>query len=190
MKEFKLTPGQRSALKLKIIRKANEDPEFAKRVQKRLDEIAIEREIAIQPEPNKSQTTNGYKQTAIYFLRWLGVLPGSIIGFLLATMITWGLFNIIIFTTGDYAILKLICYDIIGSGYTGIAFVATGFFIAPSFKKEVSIILTLLFAIAMSLSVFLATYVTYDNLSIIMAISAIVGAVYACFKCIRLKNPL
>ena len=177
MKEVKLTPAQRAALKLKIGRRMEQDPEFANRVQFSL-------------ESNIPQIKSSYKQTAIYLLRWLGVLPGSIIGFLLATMITWGVYNIIIFTTGDYAILKLIFFDILGSGYAGLIFVATGFYIAPSFKKEASIILTLLFTVTMSLSVFLAVFVTYDDLSVIMAISAIVGAVYSCFKCIRLKNPL
>ncbi len=41
--EKKLTPGMRSQLKLQIIRKANRDPEFKKKVQARLDEIAEER---------------------------------------------------------------------------------------------------------------------------------------------------
>ncbi len=40
--EKKLTPGMRSYLKLQIIRKANQDPEFRKKLQARLDEIAEE----------------------------------------------------------------------------------------------------------------------------------------------------
>jgi|25_taG_2_1085351.scaffolds.fasta_scaffold02966_1 hypothetical protein len=41
MKELKITPGQRAALKLKIGRKMEQDPEYAKKVQTRLDELAI-----------------------------------------------------------------------------------------------------------------------------------------------------
>ncbi len=41
--EKKLTPGMRSSLKLQIIRAANKFPEFRKKLQARLDEIAEER---------------------------------------------------------------------------------------------------------------------------------------------------
>jgi len=97
----------------------------------------------------------------------------------------WGAYNIIIFTTGHYTFLKIIIYDILGSGYAGAAFVTVGYFIAPTFKKEVSIILTILLSVILSLSLFLAVFLTYDNLSIVKAIAAIVGAIYCCFKCIR-----
>jgi hypothetical protein len=40
--EKKLTPGMRSYLKLQIIRAANRNPEFKKKVQARLTEIAEE----------------------------------------------------------------------------------------------------------------------------------------------------
>jgi hypothetical protein len=41
--EKKLTPGMRSYLKLRIIRGANKFPEFKKKLQPLLDEIAEER---------------------------------------------------------------------------------------------------------------------------------------------------
>lgn len=40
LKKNKLTPAQRAVLQLKIARAANKNPEFATRVQARLDEIA------------------------------------------------------------------------------------------------------------------------------------------------------
>lgn len=189
MNQRKLTPGQRSALKLKIIRKANEDPVFEKRLQQRLDEIALERESNSTEEIIKAPNNTNNKNAVFPILRWLGIIPGAILGFALANLMMWVISNFVLIAVGDYEIVNIVV-KVLGGVYAGIAFVVAGLFVAPKFKKEVTIALTVLLAIIMSLSIFSGLYITNDYISSLLAISSIGGGVYACFKYLKSSKIL
>jgi hypothetical protein len=84
------------------------------------------------------------KAQIIQALRWIAVLPGAIIGFVLAQL----------------AVIVMLMPDFLGQLWSAwvcpIAFILAGVYIAPKFKFVVALILTALMIAMMSITIFFA----------------------------------
>lgn len=92
------------------------------------------------------------KKNLLNALRWIAVLPASILGSVLAYIIA----VIFSWVTTNYLQERTILDDIVNFGISGFAagaaFVIAGCFVAPSRKKETALVLTVLLSIGCVIS--------------------------------------
>lgn len=130
------------------------------------------------------------KKNLLNALRWIAVLPASILGSVLAYMI-WVLFNRF---TGNYLLGRtFFSYldDIVNSGVSGFlaggGFVIAGYFVAPSHKKETTLVLTVLLSIGCVISTaasFFANGLSWEfGKAAIEYAQRIVAAILASYAC-------
>ena len=114
-------------------------------------------------------------------LKWIAVLPATVLALILANLI-WRLLHSI--TASRYidpdSCLNLIFVDIMSSAIATAAFVYAGAFIAPNYKKETALILTILISMISGASLFIVNVMTAEYFSNIGIVAGIVGAV-ACY---------
>lgn len=122
-------------------------------------------------------------------LKWLAVLPASILAFVLANFI-WRLLHSL--TASRYidtdSWLNLIFVDIMSSAIAAAAFVYAGAFIAPNFKKETALVLTILISIISGASLFIVNVMTAEYFSNIGIVAGIVGAIACYFEVQRAEK--
>ena len=87
--------------------------------------------------------------TKYYWLRWIGVLPASIIAYLIAYNLLnlLALFNKYFYGMSNDGWYALYIVPVIASGMAGYAFIFFGAFMAPYYKKYVGITLLILLAL-------------------------------------------
>ena len=99
-------------------------------------------------------------------LKWLAVLPVSILSSILINII-WRFLHSL--TASRYidpdSILNFIFIDIMSSAISAAAFVYTGYYIAPTLKKEVALILMILLYILSGASLFIVNVLTTEYFS-------------------------
>lgn len=99
------------------------------------------------------------KKNLLNALRWTGVLPASVLGGALAYAIA----VIFAWVTTNYLHERTILDDIVNFGVSGFAagaaFVIAGCIVAPSHKKETSLVLTVLLSIGCVISI-VATFIS------------------------------
>lgn len=127
-------------------------------------------------------------KTSITILRWIAVLPASVIGSVAANLIgsLYALIN-----SGGYSwytgsnaigIVEIILFAL-QNALTGAAFVGAGWYVAPSHKKAVRTVLATVVTCICILSVALVITANTGTWDIyISAIAAIAGAIYAAYN--------
>lgn len=111
-------------------------------------------------------------------LKWIAVLPSSIIALFLAN---------IVYRIGHYLTASrvlppdswsnIILVSILSSMFSSAIFVYVGTYIAPSYKKETALVLTVLICIVGGASLFIVNFISIEYISNIGIIAGIVGAV-------------
>ena len=127
-------------------------------------------------------------KTSTTILRWIAVLPASVIGSMAAHLIG-SLYSLI--NSGGYAwytesntigVVEVILFAL-QCALTGAAFVAAGWYVAPSHKKAVKTVLATIVAciciFSISLSIIFNTDEWHTYLS---AVATFVGAIYAAYN--------
>jgi hypothetical protein len=127
-------------------------------------------------------------KTSTTILRWIAVLPASVIGSMAAHLIG-SLYSLI--NSGGYSwytgsnaigVVEVILFAF-QCALTGATFVAAGWYVAPSHKKAVRTVLATVVACICILSVALAIITNTDTWDIyISAIATIAGAIYAAYN--------
>lgn len=127
-------------------------------------------------------------KTSTTILRWIAVLPASVIGSMVAHLIG-SLYSLI--NSGGYSwytgsnaigVVEVILFAF-QCALTGATFVAAGWYVAPSHKKAVRTVLATVVACICILSVALAIITNTDTWDIyISAIATIAGAIYAAYN--------
>uniref|UniRef100_UPI0040489416 hypothetical protein n=2 Tax=Roseivirga sp. TaxID=1964215 RepID=UPI0040489416 len=114
-------------------------------------------------------------------LKWIAVLPASLLALILSNLI-WRLLHSL--TASRYidtdSWLNLIFVDIMSSALASAAFIYAGTFIAPNYKKETALVLTILISMISGASLFIVNVMTAEYFSNVGIIAGIVGAV-ACY---------
>lgn len=122
-------------------------------------------------------------------LRWIGVIPGSLIAFLTADVI-WRIINS--FTTIRYfdsdSWIYLIFVEIMSSAVAGASFIYAGTYIAPNFKKETALILTIIFSMLSGALLFITNFMTGENFPNIAIIAGVIGAIACYFEILNSEN--
>jgi len=119
-------------------------------------------------------------------LKWIAVLPASLLAFVLSNLIYRFLHKITAFEYIDvHSWSNLVFVDIISSAISSAAFVYAGTFIAPTYKKETALILTVLISMMSGASLFIVNVITAKYFSNIGIISGIVGAIICYFEILR-----
>lgn len=121
-------------------------------------------------------------------LRWIAVLPFSLLSFFLANMLWQLLYSI---TASRYldpeSIVNLIIVDIMSSAISTAAFVYAGVLMAPSKKKITALILATLVITLLLISLFVVNVLTAKYVSNFGLISGVVGAM-VCYNEIQEKE--
>ncbi len=111
-------------------------------------------------------------------LKWIAVFPVSIIAMILANIIWRFLYSITAFRYIDPdSWLNLIFVDIMSSAIASASFVYAGTFIAPNYKKETALVLTILISTISGASLFIVNFMTAEYFSNIGIVAGIIGAV-------------
>ena len=116
------------------------------------------------------------------WLRWVGVLPCSILAYLLAyaliKLFNWfqTLFGV---DKDDAAWFNNIAGPAFASGMAGYVFVVVGTYLAPMYKKNTGLILMILLALLSGVGIFAAIINKHYVTSIIESVAQLVGAVVA-----------
>ncbi len=122
-------------------------------------------------------------------LKWIAVLPGSLLAFILANFI-WRLLHSI--TASRYidpdSWLNIIFVDIMSSAISAAAFVYAGAYIAPNHKKETALILTILISMISGASLFIVNVMTAEYFSNIGIVAGIIGAIVCYFEIQRTEK--
>ena len=127
-------------------------------------------------------------KSLITALRWVAVLPTSILGSILAYLIG-GLYMYI--NSGGYSwytgsnvtgIVEISLFAL-QNGFTGAAFVATGWYVAPNYKKVVRIVLATVVSCICILSIPLSIIFNVDEWHMYLSVIATtVGAIYVAYN--------
>ncbi|SOU87090.1 hypothetical protein [Tenacibaculum dicentrarchi] len=122
-------------------------------------------------------------------LRWIGVLPIAVLSTFIINII-WSLLLLIspALYIEDNFLWKLVFVDILSAVLSGASFVYFGVYIAPNFKKETALILTIIFGIMSGISFFAANFLTSEYFSNISIISGIVGAISCYFELLKTEK--
>lgn len=127
---------------------------------------------------NKMSNTTQIWKT---ILRWIALLPASILGMMLSFLLWRILHNI---TAARYidtdSWLNFIFVEIMSNIIAGAAFVYIGFKVAPSDKKTVAIILTGLLLVVSGSSLFIVNFMTGEYFSNIGIICGNIGSIVCC----------
>lgn len=123
------------------------------------------------------------KQIWHAILRWIAVLPTSILGMILA----YGLWRIIHNATAARYIdtnswLNIVFVEIMSNLFAGGIFVYIGFKISPAFQKIVAIVLASLILLLSGTSLFIVNFMTKEYLSNIGIISMNIGSIVCCIS--------
>ena len=122
-------------------------------------------------------------------LKWITVLPVSVLALILANLI-WRLLHSI--TASRYidpdSWLNLIFFDIMSSAIAAAAFVYAGTYIAPNYKKETALILTIFISMISGASLFIVNIMTEEYFSNIEIIAGIIGAILCYLEIQRTEN--
>ncbi len=122
-------------------------------------------------------------------LKWIAVLPTSLLAFILANFI-WRLLHSI--TASRYidpdSWLNIIFVDIMSSAISAAAFVYAGAYIVPNYKKETALILTILISMISGASLFVVNVMTAEYFSNIGIIAGIIGAIVCYFEIQRTEK--
>lgn len=110
-------------------------------------------------------------------LKWLAVLPASLLANISMYFIWRFLYLMVIDPSSRF---NSIYIDILSSSIAGAAFVYAGTYIAPNYKKETALVLTILISMISGASIFIVNVIIADYFSNIGIIAGIVGAV-ACY---------
>ena len=114
-------------------------------------------------------------------LKWIAVIPVSVLALILANLI-WRLLHSL--TASRYidpdSWVNLVFADIMSSAIAAAAFVYAGAFMAPNYKKETALVLTILISVISGASLFITNVITADYFANIGIAAGIVGAV-ACY---------
>lgn len=122
-------------------------------------------------------------------LKWIAVLPASIVAMILANIIWRFLYSITTFRYIDSdSWLNSIFVDITSSLISTVAFVYFGTLIAPNNKKEAALILTILISMISGASLFVVNVLTAEYFSNIEIIAQIVGAIIGYFEIQRTEK--
>lgn len=121
-------------------------------------------------------------------LRWILVLPFSLLSFFVANVLWQWLYSI---TASRYldpnSMLNLIIVDIMSSAISTAAFVYIGALIAPSYKKITALILATLAITLLLISLFVVNVLTAEYISNFGLIAGMVGAL-VCYNEIQEKK--
>lgn len=122
-------------------------------------------------------------------LKWIAVLPASVLALILANLV-WRLLHSL--TASSYidptSLLNLIFVDIMSSAIASAAFVYAGAFIAPNYKKETALVLTVIISLISGASLLIVNVMTAEYYSNIGIIAGIVGAVVCYFEIQRTEK--
>lgn len=122
-------------------------------------------------------------------LKWIAVFPVSIIAMILANIIWRFLYSITAFRYIDPdSWLNLIFVDIMSSAIASASFVYAGTFIAPNYKKETALVLTILISIISGASLFIVNVMTEEYFSNIGIVAGIIGAVVCYYEIQRTEK--
>jgi len=122
-------------------------------------------------------------------LKWIAVFPVSIIAMILANIIWRFLYSITAFRYIDPdSWLNLIFVDIMSSAIASASFVYAGTFIAPNYKKETALVLTILISMISGASLFIVNVMTAEYFSNIGIVAGIIGAVICYFEIQRTEK--
>ena len=113
-------------------------------------------------------------------LKWIAVFPASLLAFVLSNFI-WRLLHSL--TASRY-----IFVDIMSSAISAAAFVYAGAYIAPNYKKETALILTILISLISGASLFIVNVMTAEYFSNIGIIAGIIGAIVCYFAIQRTEK--
>ncbi|MDD4135850.1 MAG: hypothetical protein PHN66_02140 [Candidatus Shapirobacteria bacterium] len=114
-------------------------------------------------------------------LRWIAVLPSSIIGMI----IVFALWKIINNLTGAMMAnyidpnswMSILLIEVMSNMVAGVVFVSIGYKVAPNNQKITALILTILFTLIGSYSFFIVNFISKEYFSNIGIISGIFGSV-------------
>lgn len=128
-------------------------------------------------------STQNLKETLFKILRWISILPSSIIVFLIAR----GLFNVMIHflwrEDGDDPFMLKYVAPLIYCGVAGYASISVGWWLAPNYKKHAVLILLLLYTLITGAVIFMYFAYTYISVgSLLEAIGQLIGSVIAYIK--------
>jgi hypothetical protein len=114
-------------------------------------------------------------------LKWIAVLPVSVLAYALATLI-WQVLPLLTAPMhGDpNPLINFIHTNVITPAIAAAAFVCAGTFIAPNYKKATALILTILICMIAGASLFVVNAITEKYLSNIEIVAEIVGSVICC----------
>ena len=122
-------------------------------------------------------------------LRWVAVpfaaLAGLFIVFVIARFLTWiNLFGYMAYTGEGVSAFSLtgIIIELFVQAASGYGFVLFGTYVAPSYKRIVSIILATIFCCIIAVSLCLAAFKGTTFWQIISILSGAVGAIYASYS--------
>lgn len=122
-------------------------------------------------------------------LKWIAILPASVLALILTNLI-WRLLHSL--TASRYidqdSWLNLIFVDIMSSAISAAAFVYSGAFIAPDYKKETALVLTILISMISGASLFIVNVMTAEYFSNIGILAGIVGAIVCYFEIQRTEK--
>lgn len=118
--------------------------------------------------------------------RWIVVLPVALIAFALSNLLLNFGFKIFLPVDGTVIWMKLLFLDILAPGVSAAYLVYAGILIAPSFKKETGIILTIISCILHAGSLFVVYFFPYNTHSILPAVAGILGSTVYCLYFLRI----
>lgn len=134
----------------------------------------------LREEKDKVVTTANQSNLLMSILKWIGVLPISII----AWFVTYWIINLLYNVFNPVEMTKW-AISIMSSGGSGMAFVLAGVWIAPKGKKITSVVLATImsiFALASMAFAFLGYEGNGLAVSVVSTISTIVGCILACVQ--------
>ncbi|MGI0105660.1 hypothetical protein [Salinimicrobium sp. WS361] len=121
-------------------------------------------------------------------LKWIGVLPASIFAYMVANLLSVLVIRFLELFDYSNEMPVTLYLSFLGPGFAAALAIYSGVLLAPSFKKEVSIVLTLIFCIVFSISIFIGVFFNGDWKSTLPAVAGILGSLIYCLRYINTGN--